>query len=95
MKTMSPRARRAISGTLHNLAWLLPACATVALAAAPAAAQAAPGEIGRQDVVRVGRPGHQVVVLHQGRLPLVDVATHEPAEIVEAIAAGPMVEGAV
>ena len=46
----------------------------------------------RQDVVRIGRARHELVVLVQRRLPLIHVAAHEPVEVVEAQAARPAIE---
>ena len=49
-------------------------------------------EILGQDVIRIGRARHQLVVLVKRRLPLVHVAAHEAVEVVKPEPARPAVE---
>ena len=49
-------------------------------------------QVRRQDVVRIGRPRHELVILVQRRLPLIHVAAHEAVEVVEAQPARPAIE---
>ena len=52
------------------------------------------GDIGREVIVRVGRPRDEIAVLVEDGIPMVHVAGVEAVEVVEAQAVGPAVERA-